>query len=122
MVVVGWRADKESWELLRPRVRAMRCAPTAAEGRLWQRLRRRQLGLRFRRQVAVGPFIVDFLCSARGVVVEVDGGAHEDRREADAERDAFLTANGLRVVRVTNDAVMHDLDGVIGQLVEALGR
>jgi very-short-patch-repair endonuclease len=55
-----WRTDTEGWDLLRPRARSMRRHPTNAESKLWQRLRRNQLGVRFRSQVAIVQFMVDF--------------------------------------------------------------
>src|SRR5271155_3254222 len=85
-----WRTDVEGWALLQPRARSMRRSPTPAEKRLWQRLRRDRLGARFRSQVAIGTFIVDFYCAARRLVVEVDGPVHDGRTDADAERDHVL--------------------------------
>ncbi len=71
--------------------REMRHDPTRAEQAVWRLLRgRRFRGLKFRRQVPVGPYIADFACIEAGLIVECDGGQHGDAR--DAERDAFLTA------------------------------
>jgi len=100
----------------------MRRSPTLAEKKLWQRLRRDQLGVRFRSQVAIGTFIVDFFCPTRRLIVEVDGSVHDARSEADAERDRMLTALNLRVVRVRNDDVLQDLDVVLRTIADALVR
>lgn len=91
----------------------LRSNATQPERALWYRLRRSQLGgLKFRRQHVVGPFIVDFYCPAKRLVVEVDGESHVGRGEEDAKRDAFLRLRGMTVLHVTNDDVLHDLDAV----------
>ena len=113
-------SDAEGWALLRPRARSMRRTPTLAEKRLWQRLRRDRLGVRFRSQVVIGSFIVDFYCPARRLVVEVDGAVHDARAEADAERDHTLAALHLRVLRVRNRDVMEDVDAVVRAIADAL--
>jgi very-short-patch-repair endonuclease len=98
----------------------MRRSPTQAERLLWQRLRRGQLGVRFRTQVVIGQFIADFLCPARELVVEVDGGVHDDRRDIDEERDLMLARLGLRVLHVRNEDVLENLDAVIRRIAAAL--
>ncbi len=95
--------------------KAMRQAMTQAEARLWLRLRKPGIaGLRFRRQAPIGPYIVDFFCPQHGLIVEVDGGQHA--RDADAardrERDSWLAAQGYRLVRVWNNDVMTNIEGV----------
>ena len=76
---------------------------TPAEAILWQHLRTNKLdGLHFRRQEVINGLIADFYCHEAGLVVEVDGAVHEDRTDADAERDRILTGRGLRVLRFTN--------------------
>jgi very-short-patch-repair endonuclease len=117
-----WRTDTEGWELLRSRARSMRRQPTKAESKLWQRLRRNQLGVRFRSQVAIVRFIVDFHCPSRRLVVEVDGGAHDARSDADAERDRILEALRLRVLHVRNEDVLEDLEAVVEIIANALVR
>jgi len=97
-----------------------RCA-TPAEELLWHRLRRDQLGVRFRRQTVIGRFIVDFYCPARALVVEVDGPVHDERGDFDAERERMLAARGVSVVRVRNEEVFENLDAVVRRITEALG-
>ena len=76
----------------------MRHKPTGAEARLWTLLRnRRFVDFKFRRQLPVGDYIVDFVCLERKVIVELDGPFHARRRQYDAERDAFLSAQGYCV-------------------------
>ena len=94
------------------RVRALRAAMTDAERLLWRCLRMRQLGgHRFRRQVPVGPYIVDFACLPARVVVEVDGGQHAGSI-GDRRRDAFLRAAGFHVLRFWNHEVLAQPDAV----------
>jgi len=119
---MGCRTDAKGWSLLRPRAQWMRRAPTEAEARLWQRLRRSGLGVRFRRQVVMGRFIADFYCPAAALIVEVDGGVHDARRDIDEERDRLLKAGGVRVLRVRNDEVAEDLDAVVETIRAALIR
>ena len=91
--------------------KAMRQRMTEAEARLWLRLRKPGVaGLRFRRQAPIGPFIVDFFCPQYRLIVEVDGGQHSD--EVDRERDAWLTEQGYRVVRVWNNEMKENIEGV----------
>jgi very-short-patch-repair endonuclease len=91
----------------------MRVTPTPAERMLWERVRNRALGVRFRRQHAIGRFIVDFCCLEARLVVEVDGSIHAGRAEPDAERDAHLAERGLQVLRFSNAAVLSDIDAVV---------
>ena len=99
--------------------REMRNNPTPTEALLWERLRRKQLGVRFRRQHSIDRFIVDFYCAEAALVIEVEGGVHE-RPNADAERRAMLEARGLRVLRVPVEALACDLDGVVRQIRAAI--
>ncbi|MFN8513834.1 MAG: DUF559 domain-containing protein [Thermomicrobiales bacterium] len=95
----------------RDAARALRQRQTPAEQRFWQQLRGSKLeGMRFRRQQPIGPYIVDFYCDAIGLVVEVDGPIHEQQVEYDRERDAYLAAHDLKVLRFTNEAVFSDLE------------
>jgi very-short-patch-repair endonuclease len=100
----------------------MRQTMTDAEARLWLRLRKPGVaGLRFRRQAPIGPYIVDFFCPQHRLVVEVDGGQHGDDGEAerDRERDAWLAEQGYRVVRVWNNDVMENIEGVCDAIAAA---
>jgi very-short-patch-repair endonuclease len=97
----------------RSRARAMRGAPTDAEFRLWRLLRDRRLnGLKFRRQVPVGPYIVDFLCIGAKLIVEADGFQHADSLR-DNVRDAYLASQGWKVLRFWNNEVLRNRGGVL---------
>jgi very-short-patch-repair endonuclease len=101
---------------LRPIARSLRRNATNAERRLWQGLRREQVaGFRFRRQVILGGFVADFACFEARMVIEVDGATHatDDEVARDAARSAALAAQGYDILRVTNDDVFHNLDGVL---------
>lgn len=90
---------------------------TDAERVVWECLRGGRLaGLRFRRQQILDGFIADYYCHAARLVVEIDGSSHDGREEYDAERDATLSAKGLRVVRFTNDDVRMRLSDVLARI------
>jgi very-short-patch-repair endonuclease len=92
---------------------------TPAERLLWRALREAPLGIRVRRQVPLGPFIADFYIPAAKLAIEVDGATHDDPA-ADAARDAWFAAHGARVLRVTNDEVKRNLDGVLSAITGLL--
>ena len=98
----------------------MRSKPTSSEARLWGRLRRDQLGVRFRRQHPVAGYVPDFYAPACKLVVEVDGGIHRSQREYDAARDAVFAKLGAHVLRFTNNEVNDALDDVVKRIRHAL--
>jgi very-short-patch-repair endonuclease len=104
--------------------RGMRRRQTSAEVRLWAKLRNRQLGnLKFRRQVARGSFIADFLCDEAMLILEVDGSQHGDRTVQDSNRTAYLESLGYRVMRFWNVDVLQNTDRVLDHVYEvALAR
>jgi very-short-patch-repair endonuclease len=95
--------------------RRMRAEPTDAERVLWQRLRHdiALSGTHFRRQALIGPFIVDFASRKARLVIEVDGGQHDEQRAADERRTRKIEALGYRVLRFWNNEVLGNLDGVL---------
>ena len=100
--------------------RNMRTLPTDAEATMWRQLRaHRFAGHKFKRQQPLGNYIVDFVCFEAGVIVEVDGGQHNESG-ADAVRDAWLLSRGYRVLRFWNNDVLGNLDGVLTRILEAL--
>ena len=100
--------------------RGLRSRQTDAERKRWFAVRDRRLsGFKFVRQEAIGPFIVDFVCRDKRLVVEVDGGQHADSAE-DAARDAFLAGEGYRVIRFWNNDVLTNRDGVLTVILQAL--
>jgi very-short-patch-repair endonuclease len=100
----------------------MRRTATDAERKLWFLLRDRRLdGIKFRRQVPFGRYILDLVCFERKLVIEVDGGQHVDS-QADKVRDAHLRASGFRVVRYWNADVLRNPEGVLTDLLAQLVR
>ena len=111
-----------SWRL-RGFARVMRHEPSKAEAKLWEVLRDRKLGgFKFRRQVPIAGYIVDFYCPARQIVIEIDGESHfsEQGKQYDQQRDAYLQGVGLRVLRFTNTQVMQELEGVFTMIQKAV--
>ncbi len=102
------------------RGRRLRRESTFPERLLWGRLRNhRCAGLKFRRQHAVGPYVVDFFCASERIVVELDGRSHDDRGPQDRERQDYLERQGLSVMRFSNDRLLADLDGVVEAIAAA---
>ena len=114
--------DASTYELLKKNAKSNRRYSTDAEAILWQYLRGRQLGERFRRQHPVAGYIPDFVCLSKKLVVEVDGGYHffEDQLLSDEERTRYLEAQGFRVVRFTNEEVIGNTEEVINEIISAL--
>jgi len=105
--------------------RELRREATSAEKIVWRSLRNRSLGgFKFIRQEPIGPFIVDFICRERRLIVEIDGETHSSAEEiaADARRTAFLNAQGYRVVRFTNQAVYENAEAVADAVLRALAE
>ena len=116
----GWGLSVDKLSQLHGFAQEMRRQPTEPEKRLWLHLSNSQLGgFKFRRQSVIGPFIVDFLCPAKALIVEVDGWTHEDDRK-DARRDALLGSLGFTVLRFTNTDVMENVEGVLTRISATL--
>lgn len=92
--------------------RDLRNEPTNAEKYLWQHLKSHQLNnLKFRRQVPIDNYIVDFLCFEKRLIIELDGGQHSS--EQDASRTAYLESKGFLVIRFWNNEVLQNIEGVL---------
>jgi very-short-patch-repair endonuclease len=101
----------------------MRKKPTAAERKLWQRIRRKQIrGVKFRRQLAIDRFIVDYCSPSIRLIIEVDGPTHDTAQEADAIRQTVLESYGFEVVRVDNRDVLGNIDGVMETIYDVVDR
>ena len=108
----------------RKNAKSMRRAMTDAELKLWNELRaHRLMGMSFRRQAPIGPYIVDFACSAHRLVVEVDGSQHADAEPSrhDEARSAYLNASGWTILRFWNDDVIRDIDNVCQHIIIEVG-
>ena len=106
--------------MLRQRARQLRKTMTEAEQALWAKLRRRQVhGHKFRRQHPLGGYIVDFVCLDKKLVVEVDGGQHDEQHDEDVRRTRWLEQRGFQVMRFWNHQVLTELDTVVEMIAGA---
>ncbi|GIW93850.1 MAG: hypothetical protein KatS3mg110_1896 [Pirellulaceae bacterium] len=105
------------------KARELRARQTKAERLLWNVLRNRRLcGLRFRRQHPIGPFIVDFACIEKRIVVELDGGYHDDVYDSDLRRQKKIERMGWLVLRFRNEDVLRDAEAVAIAIARVSGR
>lgn len=101
--------------------RQLRKEPTPAERKLWTHLRRNQLlGVNFRRQHAIGPYVPDFCSPKMKLIIELDGSPHLEQQEYDAQRTEYLESQGYKVIRFWDDQVMNDIEDVLHQITIAL--
>jgi very-short-patch-repair endonuclease len=103
--------------------RKLRKSMSLPEVLIWQELRGGKTGAKFRRQHPIGPFVVDFFCTQAGLVIEVDGEAHNraDRPARDVARDQYLVGAGYRVVRISAADALTNLEGVVQKISAAAG-
>jgi very-short-patch-repair endonuclease len=92
---------------------------TQAERKLWRSLRNKQLGVKFRRQVPIGRYIVDFVCINENLIIEIDGGEHFEK-ENDKIRDKWFHVQGYKVLRFWNNEVLRNIDGVLQRIIEEI--
>ena len=120
------RADRRA-QFKRAFAKELRENATEAERKLWSLLRGKALGgLRFRRQQTIGPYVVDFYCSAARLIVELDGGQHgtDEAMEYDAARTSWLEDRGYRVLRIANVEFLQNRQNAVDAIwraVEACG-
>ncbi|WP_372528200.1 endonuclease domain-containing protein [Piscinibacter sp.] len=102
--------------------KGLRVGMTDSERRLWSRLRSEQLGVKFRRQHPLGPYVLDFACLAPRLVIEVDGSQHLGQASYDARRDAWLIGQGFQVLRFWANEVLSDTDAVVSRILDLLAN
>jgi very-short-patch-repair endonuclease len=101
--------------------RELRSSMTDAEQRLWRSIRGKEIfSCRFRRQHPIGKYIADFACVEKKLVIELDGGQHQDQFAYDEHRTAFLQAQGWQVLRFWNNDVFENQNGVLASIADAL--
>ena len=94
---------------------------TPAEYKLWGILRNRQImDLKFRRQQAIGEYIVDFCCYEKKLIIELDGSQHLEQQFADVKRTKMLEQSGFQVIRFFNNDVLNDIDGVLEYIIQKI--
>jgi very-short-patch-repair endonuclease len=112
-----WHIPPELERRMQAIARELRKNPTPTEAILWQAIRKRQLdGRKFRRQMAIGAFVVDFYCASERLAVEVDGAIHQTQQDADRERQKLIESLGIRFVRVSADEVEQNLHAVLEKI------
>ena len=110
--------------LLKENAKHMKQYPTEAESVMWELIRRKQLGVVFKRQYIIDEYIVDFVCLEKRLVIEIDGGYHSmgEQQESDSNRDHRLAVLGYRVLRFSNSEVMVQPDSVVNKIKQALNE
>ena len=117
-------AAPDRYPLLKDFARHNRREMNESETVLWDALRRLKSGFRFRRQHPIGDYIADFICLSAKLVIEVDGGYHNEpaQREADAWRTEFLQSKGFQVLRFKNEEINDDVKKVVMRIKEYLSN
>jgi very-short-patch-repair endonuclease len=101
--------------------RKLRYNFTDAELKLWRAIRNRQIkNEKFRRQHIIGPFIVDFICPEKRLIIELDGGQHNEQISDDQERTLFLEKQGFTVLRFWNNQVFNEFESVLEKIHQSL--
>lgn len=102
------------------RARDLRKNSTDTEKHLWYNLRANRLGFKFKRQVPIGSYIVDFVCLEKRLIIELDGGQHIDNQHYDMTRTNALTSKGFKVLRFWNNDVLQQTSVVLAVILKAL--
>lgn len=108
-------------DTFKQRARHLRQNMTDAEKHFWRAVRQSQLsGLKFRRQVIIGEYIVDFVCFEAKLIIELDGGQHAENKFYDEKRTEYLTQHGFQVIRFWNHEVLNQINEVLEQVLNKL--
>ena len=115
-------AHPDIYAILKKNAQEQKKHPTEAETCLWEILRAKKMGHRFRRQHIIGDFIVDFICLPLNLIIEVDGGYHNDpqQQEADYIRDSILNRAGYTILRFSNEEILGNIDNVIQRIISTM--
>ena len=89
---------------------------------LWSKLRRNQTGFKFKRQVSIGPYIADFYCSKKLLVIEIDGSQHVENKKYDGERSDYFLSLGIKTLRFWNNEINTNIEGVLIKITNALDK
>ena len=102
------------------RRKKLRKDSTPEEYKLWFFLKNKNIGVKFRRQHGIGPYIVDFYCKEENLIIELDGSQHLENKEYDKERDKYLEILGLKVLRFWNNEINSNIEGVLQRIKSEL--
>lgn len=102
------------------RRRELRKSSTPQEQKLWFYLKGNKLGVKFRRQQGIGPYVADFYCKEKNLIIEVDGSQHLDAKEYDKERDAYMETLGMKVLRFWNSEIDKNIETVLMKVRETV--
>ncbi|ATA72906.1 leucine--tRNA ligase [Capnocytophaga sp. H4358] len=118
----GYMTGGNNAHLLAEKAKDLRNNMTQAETILWEKLKSKKLDAKFRRQHVIGDYIVDFVCLAKRLIIEIDGGYHnaENQQVLDKERTEILNELGFEVIRFTNEEVISDIDNILQKIQEKL--
>jgi len=106
---------------MKDKARELRKNQTDAEKSIWHLVRAKQIeGLKFRRQHPIQPYIVDFVCPEKMLIIELDGGQHADAIDYDQKRTAYLESKGYTVIRFWNNEVLTNIEGVYEVILQHL--
>ena len=108
-------AYPDSYSTIKQNAKDNRSMMTDAERYLWNYIKNEQIGVRFRRQHIIGDYIVDFICLKQKLIIEVDGGYHNNptQQQKDRIRQNWLESMGYKVLRFNNNDIFHDIESVI---------
>ena len=94
----------------------LRKSLTPQELKLWFYLKEKKLGVKFRRQHGIGPYIADFYCKEKNLIIEIDGSQHMDAKEYDKERDDYMETLGIKVLRFWNNEIDTNIESVLEKI------
>ncbi len=103
-------------EVIKGRRRHLRFSQTKAEQVFWYEIRNNKIGYKFRRQVSIESFIVDFYCHEARLIIELDGPIHDGQKSYDTKRDGILRKKGYTLIRYKNDEVLFDRERVVNEI------
>jgi very-short-patch-repair endonuclease len=106
--------------IFKDRRKILRKSLTPQEFKLWFYLKSKNLGIKFRRQHSIGPYIVDFYCKEKNLVIELDGSQHLEAKEYDRERDSYLQTLGIKVIRFWNNEIDKNIEDVLIRIKEEI--
>ena len=106
--------------LLKDRRKELRKSLTSQEFKLWFHLKNKKLGVKFRRQQGIGPYIADFYCKEKNIIIELDGSQHLNAKEYDKERDSYIKSLNIKVLRFWNSEIDKNINGTLLKIKENL--